>query len=291
MLNLAKFYDYLKATRSKATADAYLKGVRKLVKYMASRDITIAAVPKNLLFGFVQSMVTEGLSPKTIQLMLAGSRRFMRWLRENGIPIPELVQPDVPRAPRRQPEVVTTDLLERYTRSSKTEGEPYRTIFLLLPLLGARIDEMCSLKIDSIGRGDGGFALLFHGKGNKERRIPLSTLAQEVLGAYLRGNPGWELGTWLFPDPKHPDRHVTQGQVRNRMRTIRKEIGALWLTPHKMRHTCATFLRKAGVPIDVIRQILGHESIKTTLGYVASCSLDSDMRDAVERITDLWRDS
>ncbi|ARG95769.1 tyrosine-type recombinase/integrase, partial [Mycobacterium kansasii] len=103
---------------------------------------------------------------------------------------------------------------------------------------------------------DGG-ALLGHGKGGKNRVVPIST----YLVALIRQAPAG----WLFPNT--PDRHLTPEHVG---KIISRALPDNW-TAHTLRHRMASRAFRGSRNIRAVQALLGHESILTTQRYVAIC--------------------
>jgi integrase/recombinase XerD len=125
---------------------------------------------------------------------------------------------------------------------------------------GIRVDELVQLRPDDYDPESG--ALLIRGKGRKERRVfvvderlrrLLAGLAAEHGAVSLLGPGG---GPWS-----------TQG-VRRNLRCFASEAGLTRrVTPHMLRHTCATLLLEDGVDLRFLQRLLGHENIATTAIY------------------------
>ena len=111
------------------------------------------------------------------------------------------------------------------------------------------------------------------GKGDKERRVPLSETAKTSLLRWLRerrmhGNP---VTPWVW-SPLSGKRYGQQMQARTIGKMLdtaaaRAGLDVSKVSPHKLRHTFATALVEGGRSLDEVRDLLGHESIATTQIY------------------------
>ena len=103
------------------------------------------------------------------------------------------------------------------------------------------------------------------GKGRKDRYVPLSPRLLELLREYWRIE---RPGPWLFPACGKANRPVAPGTVQEVCRQLnaRAPLGRR-ITPHLLRHACATHLMEAGVQTPLIQELLGHASPKTTARY------------------------
>lgn len=155
---------------------------------------------------------------------------------------------------------------------------PIRTILTLLPSTGLRIGEVTALHVDNVHSLSSRLYLVFRGKRDKERLVPLTRTAERALNEYREEhNPT----TWLFPS--FTDRPITPHAVRKHTRRIARdypEIGQF--SPHTLRHTFATMALRNGVDLKNLQTLLGHESIQTTSRYLHP-SL-SDLQESIDKM-------
>lgn len=155
--------------------------------------------------------------------------------------------------------------------STTWTGRRDRALFALLYNTGARVSEIaqlrrCDLHLTPAGR------VLLHGKGRKERVIPLWKQTVRLLKHWL---------TEIAPDPSSPlfpNRHampMTRSGIETRLKaavpaaTIRcPSLRERHVSPHVIRHTTAMHLLQSGVDLTVVGLWLGHESTETTHQYV-----------------------
>jgi len=103
------------------------------------------------------------------------------------------------------------------------------------------------------------------GKGNKERLAPLP---QGLLDDLRRMWKTHRHPVWLFGN-KAGSSHVNEGDLYKVFAKVRREQGlGDTVKPHSLRHSFATRLLERGVPIETVRILLGHSSIKTTQTYL-----------------------
>ena len=139
----------------------------------------------------------------------------------------------------------------------------YNTGARVSEIAGARVADLCLHPQPS---------LLLHGKGRKERTMPLWKSTAARLKEWLRridAAPSAPLFPNRFGQP------ITRSGVEHRLRLAVAAAGASCpslrgrhVSPHVIRHTTAMHLMDAGIPLAVIALWLGHESIQTTHGYV-----------------------
>lgn len=157
-------------------------------------------------------------------------------------------------------------------------SDPIRTILTLLPLTGLRVSEICALRRSNLQTDTGRVRLVFRGKKNRERIVPLNAKATGALRAYIASEQ--PPAPWLFPGRNGP---ITPGAVRKITRRLGHEhAGLRGLSPHVLRHTYATNLVRADVDLRRVQELLGHVNIATTARYVGPTVEDLDA--AVDRL-------
>ena len=146
---------------------------------------------------------------------------------------------------------------------------------LLLALMyntGARVSEVIGVKVADVVL-DASACVHLHGKGRKQRSVPLWRSTVKVIRAWLRLNP--ELGPTSALLPNLRGQPMTRSNVTQRLalavqaaaRTMPSLVGRA-VSPHTLRHSTAMHLLQSGVDISVIALWLGHESPTTTHQYV-----------------------
>ena len=146
---------------------------------------------------------------------------------------------------------------------------------LLLAMLyntGARVSEIIGVRVTDVVL-DGGTCVHLHGKGRKQRSVPLWNTTVVEIRAWLRLNPALRGEAALLPN--RDGRAMSRSNVAQRLelavaRASAQEPGILkkQVSPHTLRHTTAMHLLQSGVPFNVIALWLGHESATTTHRYV-----------------------
>lgn len=150
------------------------------------------------------------------------------------------------------------------------------TILIVMYASGARAQEICDLRLQDITYDNNGIAILrLVGKGNKPRRVKITLNATDVLNRYILHLKGEKSANrYVFSSQRNE--HVSVSCIEEIFAKYMRKAKTLYpnlfcagkYTPHVMRHTTATHLIEAGVPIAVVKNILGHSSIQTTQVYV-----------------------
>lgn len=127
-----------------------------------------------------------------------------------------------------------------------------------------RVSELSDMKISDINE-DGTMYIM--GKGEKERIVYLNAKAKYQIEKYLSTRNDNE--EWLFVSlQKRKDRKLHQSGIEIVTRELGKKVGVEDCHPHRFRRTGATFALRAGMPIENVSRILGHNSIETTQIYL-----------------------
>jgi site-specific recombinase XerD len=146
-------------------------------------------------------------------------------------------------------------------------------LFLLLYNTGARVSEITGVKVGDVVLDDGASCVHLHGKGRKQRSVPLWRTTVKVIRAWLRLNPQFEATSPLLPSRNGHAMTRTNAALRLAL-AVQAATGAFpdlakrRVSPHMIRHTTAMHLLQAGVDISVIALWLGHESPATTHQYI-----------------------
>jgi integrase/recombinase XerC len=133
-------------------------------------------------------------------------------------------------------------------------AEPYRLWSLLAAYAGARCIEITRLQLEHVTLE----RLELHGKGDKIRRVPTHPLI-------------WAAVEGLPPGPVAPGRDPWRDQVSAELRRAYLALG-VDVTAHQLRHWYGTSLVASGAGLEEVRELMGHASISTTLGYVRVAS-------------------
>jgi integrase/recombinase XerD len=189
--------------------------------------------------------------------------------------------PSIRAVPRKLPVTLSSEQVSRLLSAPKPDtviGLRDRALLALLYGTGIRASECASLRNGHVDLKQ--LTITVQGKGGHERVIPLNTELAELLRTYLQAR-----GPALVNAPFFRSRFgrpLSRGGVYERVRTWgqRSRVG-IPLSPHRIRHTFATHLVRAGVGLVTIRDLLGHRLITSTQIYLHVTA--DDLRAAVAR--------
>ncbi len=225
---------------------------------------------------------TLQLKPQTINRKLSSLRSFLNWAGIEGY-FPDNRLPHVPQPLKEQASAPKwLDRLSQHALCRIVEkGRKPRDIAIVKLLLntGLRISELCALTWNDIKISPKkGRLSVNHGKGSKRRTIPLNKDARSVL---------LELG---YHKNKGSDRRVFVGQrgamtprgIESTLRKYVKQTDLEDVSPHQLRHTFCKNLIDAGVSLEKVATLAGHDNLETTRRYCTPS--EQDLAAAVELI-------
>jgi integrase/recombinase XerD len=145
-----------------------------------------------------------------------------------------------------------------------------RTMFELLYVTGMRCGEMTALEVKDVDFSANEVCIR-QGKGRKDRIVPLGSVAKDFLFKWIGKMRDWfitgEDKGFVFLNKRGG--RLAESTVRYRLHhwLARAGINRPEISPHSIRHSCATHLLEAGADIRYVQELLGHESIETTVVY------------------------
>lgn len=215
----------------------------------------------------------------SIAYVVCGLRSLLRFLYVDGRSARDLAQA-VPKAPGwratwlpRSVDVATVSkLLKSCDRRTKTGRRDF-AILNLLVRLGLRRGEVASLRLDDIDWRDG--ELVVRGKGRREERLPLTVDVGEAVAGWLQhGRPSCPCPN-VFTRVHAPLGAISPASVSYVVQAASKRAGVdPAVNAHRLRHTAATEMLRAGAGLGEVGQVLRHRSQLTTAVY-AKVDVDS----------------
>lgn len=144
-------------------------------------------------------------------------------------------------------------------------GRRDHAVLLLLARLGLRGAEVAALELGDVD-WHGGVAAI-RGKGNRIERLPLPVAVGEALAAYVSGGRPRCAAATVFVTARAPYRGLSPSAVRQTVRRACRRAGLAGLGAHRLRHTLATDMLRAGSPLGEVGQVLRHRSQLATATY------------------------
>jgi integrase/recombinase XerD len=272
--------------RSPATVKEYLKDVRLLRSWLddparpqQGRGRGWEEVGAADLRAF---LAVSKPAPQRNRRLVSSWRSFWKFLRDvQHLPAIQKGPEELkrPKLPKRLPTAISLPDVAKlldvvYRDESPARGLRNWCVIAFLYGTGLRISEMLSLTFDKIEYQDGQpCAVRVVGKGDKERRVPLTSSAQTALMRWLkeRRTHGHPVSVWVWSllSGKRYGQPMQARAIEKMMDAAARKAGldVSKVSPHKLRHTFATALVENGRSLDEVRDLLGHESIATTQIY------------------------
>jgi integrase/recombinase XerD len=222
---------------------------------------------------FVDHLMGEGLSPRSVARTVAAVRGFYRFAvlaQHIGINPSDDLQ--APRAWPALPKFLGVEDVERLITQpdvSTPRGLRDRALIEVLYATGLRVSELIRLRASDLNLEAG--YLSTTGKGNKQRIVPIGDQAAQWLMKYIRdGRPALlrkRSSPWLFVNAKQGGSLSRVGFWKILKAYGRKAGISRMLSPHVLRHSFATHLLEHGADLRSIQMMLGHADLSTTQIY------------------------
>lgn len=279
-LDVEEFLTWLAAEkgRSANTLAAYRRDLTAYCDWLRTRNLDLDEVRSVDLDAYVGELRARGFAPSTVKRSTVAVRSLHRFRSDEGLaPTDPSVGVETPRVPSGLPKALTE--AEVLSLLDQVEGESAiarrdRAILEVLYGTGARISEVCALGLGDVDL-EAGLLRLF-GKGSKERVVPIGRFARVALMQWLDEQGRGQLAPESFARRSDADAvflNARGGRLsRQGVWTIVKKYGdeaglGDRLSPHVLRHSCATHMLDHGADIRAVQELLGHASIATTQVY------------------------
>jgi len=272
---IIQFLDHLVVERdlSPNTVDAYRRDLGKFATFITRSDLGVDSVTRKDVEDFVGVLRKEGLGSRSVARALSALRTFYRFLCTEGYcDADPAARVERPALWKRLPVVLDfyeiEDLLAQPDLTTDL-GLRDRAMLELAYAAGLRASELLAVRMQDIDPGEG--LIRIHGKGRKDRLVPLGAVALDYIDRYrgaarrrllrddgvsdvlflnFRGEPLTRMGFWkLF------QKHTAAAGIAKKC------------TPHTLRHSFATHLLEGGADLRAVQEMLGHADISTTQIY------------------------
>src|SRR5262245_34783050 len=265
-----EFLTYIQVEKglSTNTLENYARDIAKLQNWADKNGRQIEKLERKDLREWIAGMSRAGMAPSSVSRSVSAARGFFRFLMLDGH-IKRHPAEDIhtPQRHARLPKFLSEDEMERLLLAPdiKTDqGVRDRALLEVMYAAGLRVSEACGLKVNDI---DLDAALVTcHGKGNKERRIPLGKSAIHWVQRYLvvRQQFGQTGKRELF---LHRGRAMTRHDAWRIIKAHAATAGVPDISPHTLRHSFGTHLMQHGADSRSVQALLGHSDISTTEIY------------------------
>lgn len=271
---LGRYRDWLLGERglTAGTARGYVDCVRPfVVTRLRGEVLELAELSAGDVTGFVLA-ACPGRAVGSAKLIVCALRSLLGWLHLTG-QVPASLATAVPSVAGWRlsglPKALEPDQLRRLFAACDRRtagGRRDYAIMLLLSRLGLRAGEVARLGLDDICWRRGEITIV--GKGNRAERLPLPADVGAAVAAYLRrGRPSTAQGRSAFVRSHAPHRALTTGAVTEVVFDASQRAGLAQMHAHRLRHTAAVTMLRAGSSLSEVGQVLRHRSPVSTAIY------------------------
>lgn len=268
-----RFIVYIEAEKrySKLTVSAYRRDLTQFADFLSKRfeqeDLT--GVTTTMVKSYIVELKEKGIENRSINRKLSALRTFYKYCLREGLVVKS---PMATVKALKQPATLAKFVTEEdINKVSFPDTDDFPTLrdqlaFELLYQTGMRQSELRGLQDADVDKFE--MRLKVHGKGNKERMIPLSKQMIEMIKRYQAArDAAFEVkDDRLLLDDK--GKEMSAYYIYNKVHCMLEGVTTLQQkSPHVLRHTFATHLLDEGASLVAIQKLLGHEDLATTQIY------------------------
>lgn len=266
------YLQFLLVTRglSENTLTSYETDLRSFLLFLEEKKFNVEDVTDQSIFLYIMHLRRGGLNSRSLARHLSALRGFFRYcFDENYLNANPVQYLENPKLPKTLPDVLSVEevqaILEQPDMKKKL-GFRDRAILELLYASGLRVTECVTLKPIDLDLQSG--LLRVHGKGSKDRVVPMHNAAMQILQLYMRDwRPHFtpiEDYVFLNRSGKGLTRQAIWKLVQ---RYVLKAEVHKSVSPHTFRHSFATHLLDGGADLRTVQLLLGHADISATEIY------------------------
>ena len=271
---LKLFFEFLETEKkvSDNTLQSYKRDIKQFRKFLEEKDLLYNRVHEEDMKEYIQYLQENGKKASSISRAIASIRSFYQFmLRRKKVKRDPTANIKSPKIEKRIPSVLTSkevELLLDQPKDVDLKGTRDKAMLEFAYATGMRVTEIISLDIDNVNLEEG-YVVCEH--GNKQRTIPLGTMALKALKEYIEdardvlikdenekalfvnvnGGRLTRQGFWKIIKYYKEQAHITKD-----------------ITPHVLRHSFATHLLQNGADLKAIQTMLGHSDISSTQVYM-----------------------
>ena len=262
---------YLRNIRrySANTIKSYKADLNDFLAFCKDNDkVEIASISERFIKSYLMNLSERKIEKISIVRKLSSMRGLFSFaFKEDLIKQNPTSQVRNPRTSKKLPEITSAEnILKTFQLAEEADENPalVKVIFELLYGCSLRVSEVCNLKYGDIDLQKGSLRVL--GKGSKVRIVPIGDESKKNLKEYLEAFPSenyWEPFLKNKKGSKLYEKYIYRvvNKYLSKVTDIRKK------SPHILRHSSATHMLDNGADLRAVKEILGHENLKTTQIY------------------------
>jgi site-specific recombinase XerD len=237
----------------------------RYLRFLERRGLQLdhGAFERDVVIRFITDARDRNRSPQTINLWVTNVNRWRRFLGEPWPKIPPLRHHHVADVPA----PTKTQAMQLWNASWTDRSINARNRAMISVLLdkGVRRQELVDLnRQDFVQTRAGPSLIIRHGKGDRERTVPLTEATAERIRTYVRDHRASSDPQALFTTVRGRVSHAFLGRI---IEEAGRKTGMPWISCHKLRHFATDDMLDRGVSIQSVAEVLGHQDITTTMIY------------------------
>lgn len=256
---LSDYEAQLSLSKSKPTVQAYVTDIKG---FMLHSDVKkLGSLKPKHVQSYLGHCKGLGRSDATLNRYYMSLKSFFKWCRKSQLCHDITEDIDKPKHERTSPRIPSRAEVEHMLSlpADDWEGIRDRAMMELLYSSGLRASELISLQLKDIGIDQ---VFIAKGKRSKPRMVPITPTASHWLQQYI---DRCSIKGVLWQ--RINDLPFTRLDLYDIVVRYAKKAGLCDVTPHTLRHACATHLLNAGADLRLIQEVLGHSSISSTQRY------------------------
>jgi integrase/recombinase XerD len=280
-----EFLSYMQVEKGLArnSLESYGRDLARLEAWAKGRGKDVGQLERTDLRSWIAALSREGLSPASVSRAVSAARGLFRFLMLDGHiqkhPAEDL---NTPQGGAHLPRFLTEEEMNRLLSApdvSTSDGLRDRAMLELMYAAGLRVSELVGLRRSDLQLDAG--LVVCHGKGSKERRVPIGKSATYWLQQYAaaRSRAGHANRPQLFLSGLGVP--LTRQFAWAMLKRYAEPLGLKHVSPHTLRHSFATHLLQRGADSRSVQALLGHSDISTTQIYTHIT--DRHMRSTYDR--------
>ena len=245
---------------TKRTIQQYTTELKKFSDF-ANKPFT-EVTPEDVKYYLATKKVRDKVSKTTVGNMWRCLSAFYAWMtNEDIIQKNIMLKVESIKKEKKKKKAFTEEEIERIWECCEDDRD--RCLIAVMLSTWCRVTELSNMNISDIN-DDGSMNVI--GKGEKERTVYLNAKAKHWIEKYIASRTdGWD---HLFATLNKPNNRLKASGIEIATRRIGKKANVINCHPHRFRRTGATFALRAGMKIEDVSRILGHESLETTQIYI-----------------------
>lgn len=256
------YINYLKASKkSPQTIELYTNYINRFLNWIDKDETEVTFTD------IVDYQANLETSPATICTHLASLKSYYGFLKKAGIvavnPAEEVEKPKVNSKPKHY---MDKDMITAMVANARTSRD--KAIILFYATTGVRVSELINITLEDYYNSCETHEITILGKGNKKRVVYVNAQVREAIEAYLKDRAKYDC-PYLFMG--FQGRQMRKESLSRTLKCVARNAGIpFWedISNHAMRSAFATIASENGVPVDTIKEAMGHANLKTTSIYI-----------------------